>query len=70
MKFALIAATVALVQGVQITKSGIADESYDTNFDNLKANIKNTHDSAEHSRTTAVNAEEASNVWRGVKPKF
>ena len=70
MKFALIAVTLALVSGVQITKSGVSDESYDTHFDNLKTNIKTTHDSAETSRSNAVNAEEKSNTWRGVKPQF
>ena len=70
MKFALIAATLAIASGVQLTKSGVADESYDTHFDNLKTHVKTTHDAAETSRTNAVNAEEASNVWRGVKPKF
>ena len=70
MKFALIAVTLALVSAVNITKSGVADESYDTKFDNLKTNIKTTHDNAETSRSNAVSAEKASNVWRGVKPQF
>ena len=70
MKFALIAVTLALVSGVQITKNGVADESYDTHFDNLKTSMKSTHDSAETKRSNAVNAEEKSNNGRGVKPQF
>ena len=50
--------------------TGIADESYESNVDNRKASITDTHKSAEAKRNAAVGAEEASNAWRGVKPKF
>ena len=67
MKFALFVATLAVVSGVQLSKNGVDDESYDTHFDTLKAKITNTHRDAEHTRTTDVDAQEASDKWRGVK---
>ena len=50
--------------------TGIADESYESNVDNRKASITNTHKTADAKAKAAVSAEEASNAWRGVKPKF
>ncbi len=67
MKFALFVATLAVASGVQLSKSGVDDESYDTHFDNLKNTITTTHRDAERTRTTDVNAQEASDKWRGVK---
>ena len=67
MKFTLIATIVAVVSAVNITKSGVSDESYESNFDNRKASISNTHKNAEATRTSDVNAQEASDKWRGVK---
>ena len=67
MKFALFVATLAVVSGVQLSQRGVNDESYQTKFDNLKGNISNSHKDAERTRTTDVNAQEASDQWRGVK---
>ena len=43
MKFAALIASVALVQGLTLsrntTKGGVADESYDTHFDSLNSEI-------------------------------
>ena len=69
MKFALFVATLAVVSGIQLSHdhNGVGDESKETTFDTLNGKISNTHKDAEKARTTAVDKQEASDKWRGVK---
>ena len=70
MKFALIAATLALVSGTRLVQKDIQDINYDTHLGALTGGVTNNHHDAESTRNSNVAGQSDSDVWRGVKPTF
>ena len=69
MKFAALIATVALVQGMSlsrnVTKNGVADESYETHYDSLNADIWAKAKASEKWQKDGVDQIKELNAWRG-----
>ena len=69
MKFAALIATMALVQGISlsrnVTKHGIDDESYDTHYDSLNGDIWSKAKASNEWQKNGVDQIEELNAWRG-----
>ena len=83
MKYALIAATLAIVSGSRISlvqnvtanasrnATGVTDESYDTHQGTQADALHAHHLDMEGQRKSGVDSQAAEDAWRGVRdPKF
>ena len=75
MKFAIIAATVAIASGSRIqlvqnatrNATGVVEDSYNQHQGDQADSLHAHHLDMEGQRTSAVASEAAENAWRGVK---